>query len=149
MEAAGLSAAGVTLPPTTTPTPAGNQAAADTPNKWLPSSDSVQSVAGLVSVVVGVFCITALALATMAFIGSDHDGNVIVPLATAAFGVISAVVGAYLGIKIGTDQTKTLAQSASQAHAALGAVQGYVPAENQQEAVAAGQRAAAAVVQKP
>ena len=114
------------------------------PNRWLPNAASIQSIGGLVAVVVGVTAITALAIATMAFVGSDKDANTLIPLSTAAFGVISAIVGAYLGIKIGTDQTKTLAQDASQAHAKLSAVQGFVPAEAQQEAQQAATDAAAA-----
>jgi hypothetical protein len=40
-------------------------------------------------------------------------------LSTAAFGVISAIVGAYLGIKIGTDQSKNMAADVRQAHSQL------------------------------
>lgn len=103
-------------------------------NRVLPSAESIQSIGGLVAVVIGVLAVTILAISTMAFIDSDKDANTVIPLSTAAFGVISAIVGAYLGIKIGTDQTKTLAQDASQAHAKLAAVQGFVPAEQQQAA---------------
>jgi hypothetical protein len=114
-------------------------------NRVLPSADSIQSIGGLVAVVTGVLAVTVLAIATMAFVESGKDGNTLIPLSTAAFGVISAIVGAYLGIKIGTDQTKTLAQDASQAHAKLAAVQGYVPADQQQAATQAGTEAVAAM----
>ncbi|HEV3323214.1 MAG TPA: hypothetical protein VG147_13615 [Solirubrobacteraceae bacterium] len=103
-------------------------------NRVLPSAASIQSIGGLVAVVVGVLAVTVLAISTMAFIDSDKDANTVIPLSTAAFGVISAIVGAYLGIKIGTDQTKTLAQDASHAHARLAAVQGFVPADQQKAA---------------
>lgn len=122
---------------------------AATGNRWLPSAESIQSIAGLVAVVVGVVAITALAISTMAFIGSDKDANTIVPLSTAAFGVISAIVGAYLGIKIGTDQSKTFAQDAGQAHARLAAVQGFIPADKQHEAQVASEQAALATRQPP
>jgi len=110
-------------------------------NRFLPTADSIRTIGGLVVVAIGVLAITILAVTTMAFIGSDKDGNTIVPLSTAAFGVISTIVGAYLGIKIGTDQTKTLAQSASEAHARLSAIQPFVPADKQAEAQDAGQKA--------
>jgi hypothetical protein len=84
-------------------------------NRVLPSADSIKSIGGLVSVVIGVLAITVLAIATMAFIDSGKDASTLVPLSTAAFGVISALVGAYLGIKIGTDQSKTIVEGASQA----------------------------------
>ena len=94
------------------------------------------------AVLFGVFAITALAISTMAFIDSGKDANTMIPLTTAAFGVISAVVGAYLGIKIGTDQSKGLAQDASEAHAKLAAVQAFVPGDKQDDAQQAASRAA-------
>jgi hypothetical protein len=103
-------------------------------NKLLPSAESIQSIGGLVAVVIGVLAITALAISTMAFVDGGKDANTMIPLATSAFGVISAVVGAYLGIKIGTDQSKGLAKDASEAHAKLSAVQALVPADQQQAA---------------
>jgi hypothetical protein len=88
-------------------------------NRVLPSAESIRSVGGLVSVVTGVLAISILAIATMAFVDSDRDANTLIPLTTAAFGVISAVVGAYLGIKIGTDQNKVLVADATDAHSKL------------------------------
>jgi hypothetical protein len=111
-------------------------------NKFFPSADSIKTIGALVVVAIGVLTITVLAIATMAFIASDRDGNTIVPLSTAAFGVISTIVGAYLGVKIGTDQTRTLAESANQAHARLGVMQAYVPEEKREEANIKGDEAA-------
>jgi hypothetical protein len=105
-------------------------------NKVLPTAESIQSIGGLVAVVTGVLAITGLAIATMAFIDSGKDANTMIPLTTAAFGVISAVVGAYLGIKLGTDQSKGLAQDVSEAHVKLAAMQSLVPEEKQEEALA-------------
>ena len=99
----------------------------DKDNKILPSADSVKGVGGLISVVVGVVAIVVLAIATMAFIDSGRDANSIVPLASSAFGVVSAVVGAYLGIKIGTDQSATFAEDAKSAHAQIGVLKTFVP----------------------
>jgi hypothetical protein len=98
-------------------------------NRLLPSAESIRSIGGLVSVVIGVFAITVLAVATMAFVDSGRDANTMIPLATAAFGVISALVGAYLGIKIGTDQSKVVAESASQGADRLAAMQDKRDAE--------------------
>jgi apolipoprotein N-acyltransferase len=111
-------------------------------NRVFPSAQSIQSVGGLVAVVIGVLAITALAVSTMAFIDSGKDANTMIPLSTAAFGVISAIVGAYLGIKIGTDQSKGLADDVSQAHAKLAAVQGFIPPDKQEDAQEAAQHAA-------
>jgi apolipoprotein N-acyltransferase len=123
-------------------TQAGHQQSGPGDNKILPTAESIQSVGGLVAVLFGVFAITALAISTMAFIDSGKDANTMIPLTTAAFGVISAVVGAYLGIKIGTDQSKGLAQDASEAHAKLAAVQAFVPGDKQDDAQQAASRAA-------
>lgn len=98
-------------------------------NRVLPSAESIRSIGGLVSVVVGVVAITALAIATMAFIDSGKDASTLVPLSTAAFGVISALVGAYLGIKIGTDQSKDIAEGATKAADKLAAVHDQLDAE--------------------
>jgi uncharacterized membrane protein YkgB len=88
-------------------------------NSFFPTSESIKMVGGLIAVIVGVGAITALAIVTMALIDSGESANTIIPLSTAAFGVISAIVSAYLGIKIGTDQTKELAKEVTQAHATL------------------------------
>jgi VIT1/CCC1 family predicted Fe2+/Mn2+ transporter len=100
-----------------------------TGNRVLPSAESIKSIGGLVSVVVGILAITALAIATMAFIDSGKDASTLVPLSTAAFGVISALVGAYLGIKIGTDQSKSIVEGASTAADRLAAVHDQLDAE--------------------
>ncbi len=84
-------------------------------NKFFPSSESIKEVGALVAVIVGVTSVTALAVVTMALV-TKENANIIIPLSTAAFGVISAVVGAYLGVKIGTDQSKELTKNIGQAH---------------------------------
>lgn len=109
----------------------------DDKNKVLPSASSVQAVAGLVAVAIGVLAVTSLAIATMAFIDSGRDATHVVPLATSAFGVVSAVVGAYLGVKIGTEQSKAFADEATKAHAQLGAVQALLPEDVRPQAMQA------------
>lgn len=88
-------------------------------NSFFPTAESIRTVGALVAVVIGVLAVTILAIVTMAFIDSGTNANTIIPLSTAAFGVISAIVGAYLGIKIGTDQSKDLAKEVSKAHTTL------------------------------
>jgi hypothetical protein len=67
----------------------------------------VRSVGGLVALSVGVVAVGLLAGG--ALIADPSDAATI---ATAAFGVIGSIVGAYFGVKIGTDGT----QRAVQAH---------------------------------
>ena len=69
----------------------------------------IRSVGGLVALSVGVAVVGLLAGG--ALIADPSDAATI---ATAAFGVIGSIVGAYFGVKIGTDAT----QKAVQAHQA-------------------------------
>jgi hypothetical protein len=71
-------------------------------------------VGGLLAVSVGVSSITVLAIVAMLLVYEGAKPETIVPLASSAFGVISALVGAYLGIKIGTDQSKNLVEKLGQ-----------------------------------
>jgi len=109
----------------------------------LPSAESIRMVGGLAAVFIGVVAVTGLAIVTIAFIDNHKEAaTTIVPLSTAAFGVIATVVGAYLGMKIGTDQSKGLADDAIQAHARLAAVQAFIPPDKQQAAMDAAESAA-------
>jgi hypothetical protein len=89
--------------------------------------ESIRTIGGLVAVVAGIVAVAGLAIGTMAFIDSSADSKSLIPLATSAFGVISAMVGAFVGIKIGTDQSKGFAKDASEAHAQVGALKTMVP----------------------
>jgi hypothetical protein len=65
-------------------------------------SSTVRALGGLIAVVVGVLAVATLAIVTLTRFGAkEHESMVAV--ASSAFGVISAVVGAYLGIKITGD----------------------------------------------
>jgi hypothetical protein len=46
-----------------------------------------------------------------------------VAIVTGAFGVIGSVVGAYFGVKVGTDQSKPIADAAASANEAAAAAQ--------------------------
>jgi membrane protein DedA with SNARE-associated domain len=68
--------------------------------------DEVQLVGGLIALIVGVIVIGLLAGGALI----ADPGNA-APIATAAVGVIGSIVGAYLGIKIGTDGTQKALQA--------------------------------------
>ena len=63
--------------------------------------DEVKLVGGLIALIVGVIVIGLLAGGALI----ADPGNA-APIATAASGVIGSIVGAYLGIKIGSDGTQ-------------------------------------------
>jgi len=68
------------------------------------NADSIKSVGGLIAVVVGITAVTALTIVTLTQLGGDNKDSV-VAVTSSAFGIISAVVGAYLGIKISSETT--------------------------------------------
>jgi uncharacterized protein YacL len=73
-------------------------AAAKAKETW---SDHIKAIGGLVAVTVGVIAVMIIALVAISE-GTQIAGTV----AGAAGGVIATIVGAYFGVKVGTDQTK-------------------------------------------
>jgi hypothetical protein len=63
---------------------------------------NLKSIVGLVAVLAGVIAVTALTIITVTALG-DADSQIAVT--SSAFGVISAVVTAYLGIKISAESS--------------------------------------------
>jgi hypothetical protein len=66
--------------------------------------NKLKAIGGLIAVVVGVAAVTGLAIITITRFGSKETDS-IVAITSSAFGIISALVGAYLGIKITADTT--------------------------------------------
>ena len=146
-------------PPDSTPAAAGGSVvepgdAAPTPTPVPPTHPDagerfgrIGSRDGLIAVTVGIVLVFSLAVVTLILLRKGNDPASTVSIATSAFGVISALVGAFLGIKIGTEQTQGLAQGAQRdaqaANARAGALQTYVPAASKSDAVADADRAAA------
>jgi hypothetical protein len=80
--------------------PAGPQAQ---PSKAKTSwSEAVKTIGGLVAVVAGV-----VAVLTIAIVAMLKDTSTAATIASATAGVIATIVGAYFGVKVGTDQSKT------------------------------------------
>jgi hypothetical protein len=83
-------------PPKVTPPPS-----ADAKPGW---SERLQNVGALVAVGAGLFALVLIAVVAIAI---DHDSPTsVASIATAAFGVIGSVVGAYFGVKVGADGTQ-------------------------------------------
>ena len=77
-------------------------------------TDSIKTIAGLVAVGAGATAVVIVAVVAI-HAGSETAGTI----AGSAVAVVGSIVGAYLGVKVGTDQTaKALDQldSARQAH---------------------------------
>jgi hypothetical protein len=82
-----------------------------------PSAEGIKSVGGLIAVVVGITAVTALTIVTLTKLGEENKDSM-VAVTSSAFGIISAVVGAYLGIKITADTNKKASDEAKSAGAA-------------------------------
>ncbi len=88
-----------------TPEPSGASASGKPPpttgteERW---SDKVKTIGGLVAVAVGV-CVVGV----IAVIALIKDSDTAATIASSAGGVIATVVGAYFGVKVGSDQSRT------------------------------------------
>jgi predicted ATP-grasp superfamily ATP-dependent carboligase len=81
--------------------------AAEDPQSGKPKdlAEKIKEVGGLVAVVVGVVAVAAIAGG--ALLADGDNGSAILGAAAAAIG---SIVGAYFGVKVGTDQTKNTAK---------------------------------------
>lgn len=66
------------------------------------NTENLKAIGGLIAVVVGIVAVVILASVTITRLGAE-DKDSMVAITTSAFGIISAVVGAYLGIKISAE----------------------------------------------
>jgi hypothetical protein len=74
------------------------------PSWW----QNIQVVGGLTAVSLGLFVVLFIATLSIGVIHDDPDK--VATIASAAFTVVGTLVGAYFGVKVGTDQTKTAMQ---------------------------------------
>jgi hypothetical protein len=78
-----------------------DQASRKTKEEETTWNEKVRTVGGLVAVVVGV-----VAVGVVAIIALTQGTEIASTIASSAGGVIATIVGAYFGVKIGTDQSK-------------------------------------------
>jgi hypothetical protein len=77
-------------------------------------ANGIRAVGGLIAVVTGITAVTALSIVTLTRLGGATNKDSIVAVSTSAFGIISAVTGAYLGIKISADQSRSSKEAAGE-----------------------------------
>lgn len=65
----------------------------------------MEVIGGLTAICLGLIVVLFLAVLAMALVRDDSDS--VATIATAAFTLVGTLVGAFFGIKIGTDQAKT------------------------------------------
>lgn len=100
-------------------------------------------IGGLAAVTVGVLAVLVIAVVAMI-----KDTSNSATIATATAGVIATVVGAYFGVKVGSDQTKT-ANEGQKAEAAKAQVYAaHLPADKAPDILALAEQAAQQVLGK-
>ncbi len=103
-------------------------------------SQHVKEIGGLVAVVAGLLAIAGIAAGALI-----ADSQTAATVAGSTTGVVGSIVGAYLGVKIGTDQTKNAIQ-AQREEAAKGQVYAaHMTKEEALKAVPLAQEAAEAI----
>lgn len=76
---------------------------ASAPSQGTGKAESLRTIAGLLAVAIGLAALALIALVGMGFVKTDNPS--VVSIATSSFGVIGTIVGAYFGVKVGTDGT--------------------------------------------
>jgi hypothetical protein len=71
--------------------------------RWYDRSEALKMVGGLLAVGVGLFTLLVIAILAIVY---TNDATQVATIASSSFGVIGTIVGAYFGVKIGTDQTQ-------------------------------------------
>jgi hypothetical protein len=66
--------------------------------------EALKTIAGLLAVAIGLISLTIIALVGIGFVKTDNPS--VVAIATGSFGIIGTIVGAYFGVKVGTDITQ-------------------------------------------
>jgi hypothetical protein len=90
-------------------------------------------------VVVSAGLVVLIAVAVIAIVFVRTTSSDVVAVASSAFGVLGSIVGAYFGVKIGTDGTQTAIAGLKDEAAKAQAFAAHVPVENAGEAIAAAQ----------
>ena len=100
-------------------------AEAGTEEGW---SDKVKTIGGLVAVAVGV-----LVVGVIAVIALIKDSDTAATIASSAAGVIATIVGAYFGVKVGTDQSRNAMESQKEEAAKAQIYAAHLPPEKAEE----------------
>ena len=110
--------------------PVGERSAAtDKEPTW---SDKVKTIGGLVAVAVGVSVVGVIAV-----IALIKNSETAATIASSAGGVIATIVGAYFGVKVGTDQSKTAMEGQQEEAAKAQIYAAHLPPEKAEEVLRA------------
>jgi uncharacterized protein YacL len=120
--------------PAEQPTKTLEPAAAGAGSSW---SDKIKAIGGLAAVVVGVVVVGIIAIVAMA-----KDTSTASTIASATSGVIATIVGAYFGVKVGTDQGKTAMDNQKAEAAKAQVFAAHLPADQAKDVLELSKKAA-------
>lgn len=100
-------------------------------------SDKVKAIGGLVAVGMGI-----LAVGVIAFVALLKGGEISATIASSAGGVIATIVGAYFGVKVGTDQGKTAMENQKAEAAKAQVFAAHLPADQAKDVLELSKQAA-------
>lgn len=121
----------------------GGRAAAEPPTKPLKTassdswSDKIRAIGGLVAVGFGVLAVAVIAIVALAM-GTEISATI----ASSASGVVATIVGAYFGVKVGTDQGKTAMENQKAEAAKAQVFAAHLPADQARDVLELSKQAA-------
>jgi uncharacterized protein YacL len=105
--------------------------------------EKVKTIGGLVAVGIGVVVVGVISI-----IALIKDTSTAATIASSASGVVATIVGAYFGVKVGTDQGKTAMDNQKAEAAKAQVYAAHLPAENAKDVLELGKQAAKDVLGK-
>lgn len=100
-------------------------------------AESIKLIGGLVAVGIGTLVVGAIAVIALL-----KGGDTAATVSSAAGGVIATMVGAYFGVKVGSDQTKSALDGQKAEAAKAQAFAAHVPSDKANEIIAQAEEAA-------
>jgi hypothetical protein len=101
------------------------------------TSEGIKLVGGLVAVVSGLVALLIIAVVAMILVKGTTES--VVAIATGSFGVIGTVIGAYFGVKVGSDGTQAAVSGMRQEAAKAQVFAAHLPEGKAAEVLASAQ----------
>jgi hypothetical protein len=117
--------------------------AAESETKGTAWTDKVKTIGGLVAVAVGVVVVGLIAIVALI-----KDTQTASTIASSAGGVIATIVGAYFGVKVGADQSKTAIENSHAESAKAQVYAAHLPSGDARDIVERAEKAAADVLKR-
>ncbi|HEX4305491.1 MAG TPA: hypothetical protein VHZ54_05605 [Solirubrobacterales bacterium] len=110
--------------------------------KALSKAESIKLIGGLVAVGIGTLVVGAIAVIALL-----KGGDTAATVSSAAGGVIATMVGAYFGVKVGSDQTKAALDGQKAEAAKAQTFAAHLPSEKADDVIKQAEEAATKALQ--